>query len=67
MITIYSIKGEEYMPRKAIGRPLEDCRGRTFWLDLARLLALWVVIALIPIVQIVVVILCLWWPVNLYG
>jgi hypothetical protein len=68
MITIYrAYQDKVFLPFNLIGEVIEDCRERAFWLDLMRLLALWVVIVIIPIVQVLIIMGLLSWPVNLYG
>ena len=66
MITIYSSEGIEYLPRKIIGRAIEDCRERQFAINFVQWLTCEVLsLSERPIK--LVAILCIWWPVNLCG
>ena len=66
MITIYSIEGEEYLPHKIIGMDVEDCRERQLAINFTHWLA-GEILSLFEKPIKLIAILCLWWPVNLYG
>ncbi|MCK5606144.1 hypothetical protein KAR91_29870 [Candidatus Pacearchaeota archaeon] len=66
MITIYSSEGIEYLPRKIIGRDIEDCRE---WQLVAKFMR-WLTCESLSLFERpikLIAIFCLWWPVNLYG
>lgn len=67
MITIYSIEGIEYLPRKIIGRPLEDCREWQLAINFVRWLALELADLTRSPIQLAVFYAVMVWPVNLYG
>lgn len=67
MITIYSIEGVEYLPRKIIGCAIEDGRERQLAINFVRWLALELADLFRNPIQLAVFYAVMVWPVNLYG